>query len=229
MVAQAQAHALMIGAELHRPFHFEGADPGAVGAGMYWLDTTVAPHRLWRRDGANLAWVAVAPGDAETIRDTIGAALAAGPGVRIAVDDPGDAITVEAMARNFAHQQAAGTAASSSSGTVWSTWLTTTRVLPAGTWEAAATFAGLVLVTAANGAPSVRVAAPFAAAALNHGVMAQNSRNPAGCVGEGSFVSDGSTPTEFRVEYRRNDAAGGTATVTAEHGTLAVQCRRTGP
>lgn len=221
-------HAQLIGADLHRPFHFEGGDPGAVGAGAFWLDTTVTPHRLWRRNGSNTAWVAVAPGDPEAIRDEIGAALVAGPGVAVSVNDPGDTITVEAMVRFFAHQQAAGTNASSSNGSTWLTWLTTTRVVPAGNWAAVVKFDGLELVTVATGGSDVRVGAPFVGAVLSQPGLSVNTNNPASLADEGSFGSDGTTPTEFRVEYRRNDAAGAAATITARGAGMSINCRRTG-
>lgn len=52
-------HNTLTGIELHEPYHYvQAADPGAVGAGKYWLDTTVATAPvLKRRNGADAAWI----------------------------------------------------------------------------------------------------------------------------------------------------------------------------
>lgn len=216
-------HAQLIGADLHRPFHFEGGDPGAVGAGAFWLDTTVTPHRLWRRNGSNTAWVAVAPGDPEAIRDEIGAALVAGPGVAVSVNDPGDTITVAVAELDIAHPQATATAATNAT-TTYATWATTSRVLAAGTWAAAVSFVGIYFpsVTAQI---ETRVGAPFVGADLLHALQSANTRVSAVAGGEGTFTSDGTTATVFRVEYRRGAAA---VTINAEQSVLTARCRRVG-
>lgn len=55
------AHSDLITTNLHRAFHYEqDADPGAVGAGKYWLDTNSGPPRaVWRRNSTDTGWDAV--------------------------------------------------------------------------------------------------------------------------------------------------------------------------
>lgn len=54
-------HSDLVEDNLHRPFNYEqSADPGAVGAGKYWLDTDT--FELWRRDGTDTGWDAIAGG-----------------------------------------------------------------------------------------------------------------------------------------------------------------------
>jgi hypothetical protein len=57
-------HSDLIELNLHRPFHYEqDADPGAVGAGKYWLDTNSGPPRaLYRRNAGDSGWDAVGDG-----------------------------------------------------------------------------------------------------------------------------------------------------------------------
>ena len=53
-------HNTLTGTSLHEAFHYvQNGDPGAVGAGKYWLNTTSAPYVLSRRDAGNASWVAV--------------------------------------------------------------------------------------------------------------------------------------------------------------------------
>ena len=53
-------HNILTGAQLHEPFNYIGAaDPGIVGSGKYWLDTTAAPYILKRRATNNLSWITV--------------------------------------------------------------------------------------------------------------------------------------------------------------------------
>jgi len=54
-------HSALTGTNLHGPFQYEQtSDPGAVGAGVYWLDTDSGPPRaLWRRNAADTGWEAV--------------------------------------------------------------------------------------------------------------------------------------------------------------------------
>lgn len=53
-------HSALTEAQLHQAFHYEqDADPGAVGAGKYWLDTNTDPHTLKRRNGTDTGWVDV--------------------------------------------------------------------------------------------------------------------------------------------------------------------------
>lgn len=58
------AHSDLIETNLHRAFHYEqDADPGAVGAGKYWLDTNSGPPlELWRRNGTDTGWDQVGGG-----------------------------------------------------------------------------------------------------------------------------------------------------------------------
>lgn len=51
----------MVGEELHGPFRYEqGSDPGAIGAGGYWLDTDT--FTIYRRNATNDDWDAVGGG-----------------------------------------------------------------------------------------------------------------------------------------------------------------------
>lgn len=52
------SHAQLTGTALHGPFRYEqGSDPGAVGYGSYWLDTSgTPPFALKRRNGTNSDW-----------------------------------------------------------------------------------------------------------------------------------------------------------------------------
>ncbi len=53
-------HSSLTGLQLHEPFNYaQNSDPGAVGAGKYWLDTTTTPYVLKRRNGGNDGWVTV--------------------------------------------------------------------------------------------------------------------------------------------------------------------------
>ena len=56
-------HKDLVGAEaIHQVSYYQSADPGAVGAGKEWWDTTASPPTLKRRDGANAAWTTVVTG-----------------------------------------------------------------------------------------------------------------------------------------------------------------------
>lgn len=44
---------------IHRGGYVASSDPGAVGAYMFWTDTTTTPHVLYVRNAANNAWVRV--------------------------------------------------------------------------------------------------------------------------------------------------------------------------
>lgn len=57
-------HSALTGTALHGPFQYEqDSDPGAVGAGKYWLDTNSGPPRnLWRRNAGDSGWDAVGAG-----------------------------------------------------------------------------------------------------------------------------------------------------------------------
>lgn len=51
----ATRHSLLTGTQLHQPFPYEQtSDPGAVGSGKFWYDTT--NNILKRRNGANTGW-----------------------------------------------------------------------------------------------------------------------------------------------------------------------------
>lgn len=53
-------HNSLTGTALHVPFHYiQTSDPGAVGAGKYWLNTTSAPYILSVRNAGDTAWVTV--------------------------------------------------------------------------------------------------------------------------------------------------------------------------
>lgn len=70
-------HSSLTGTELHESFHYvQTSDPGAVGAGKYWLDTTTSPYVLKRRNAGDSAWVTVgASSGAIGVQTTIGADL----------------------------------------------------------------------------------------------------------------------------------------------------------
>lgn len=56
----AGEHELLTGENLHEAFHYvQASDPGAVGAGKYWLDTISAPYALKRRNAGDSGWVAI--------------------------------------------------------------------------------------------------------------------------------------------------------------------------
>jgi len=53
-------HNTLAGTSLHESFHYvQTSDPGSVGAGKYWLNTTSAPYVLSRRDAGNTSWITV--------------------------------------------------------------------------------------------------------------------------------------------------------------------------
>lgn len=53
-------HSTLTALQLHEAFHYvQTSDPGAVGAGKYWLDTTASPYVLKRRNAGNSAWVTI--------------------------------------------------------------------------------------------------------------------------------------------------------------------------
>lgn len=55
------AHSVMTGLEVHVPFHYvQLTDPGAVGANLFWLDTTT--NAIKRRNVGNTAWDAIGTG-----------------------------------------------------------------------------------------------------------------------------------------------------------------------
>jgi hypothetical protein len=57
------SHRDLLGLDLHAPYHFiQPTDPGAVGAGLFWLDTSVLPLRPSRRNQANTGWDPIAAG-----------------------------------------------------------------------------------------------------------------------------------------------------------------------
>lgn len=63
-------HNALTGTDLHRPYHSEQAtDPGAIGAGNYWLDTSVAPYNLRRRNATDNGWVGMNGLGFQNVRD----------------------------------------------------------------------------------------------------------------------------------------------------------------
>ncbi len=53
-------HRALVGTEaVHQSSFYQSSDPGAVGAGKDWWDTTASPPTLKRRDAANTAWLTV--------------------------------------------------------------------------------------------------------------------------------------------------------------------------
>lgn len=56
-----QRHSQLATVELHDAFNYVAtSDPGAVGAGKYWLNTSVVPYLLYRRNAGDTAWVSIA-------------------------------------------------------------------------------------------------------------------------------------------------------------------------
>ena len=56
-------HRNLSGDKLHEPFSYvQDDDPGAVGAGKYWLDTSSEPYALKRRNEADDDWVEIGGG-----------------------------------------------------------------------------------------------------------------------------------------------------------------------
>lgn len=125
------------------------------------------------------------------------------------------------------HGVALGTVSANSSTVTWAEWLATTRVLPAGRWRVSVLFAGGYYPSTAAGGPEARVGAPFAGRTITAGAIL-NDRGAvvlAAATPEGSpVVSDGTTPTTFRVEYRRNAAL--TGTPNAESAAFVAICER---
>lgn len=53
-------HVELTEAELHEAFHYVNAsDPGAVGAGKFWLDTSGAIYQMKVRNGADNGWIGI--------------------------------------------------------------------------------------------------------------------------------------------------------------------------
>jgi hypothetical protein len=87
--------------------YYQSNDPGTVGAGRYWLDSTDPESPvLKRRNEANSAWLTIATGGEggggdytdEMARDAIGTALVAGNNIDITVDDGANTITIDVEA-----------------------------------------------------------------------------------------------------------------------------------
>ena len=58
-----ELHNALTGNELHEAFHYvQSTDPGQVGINIYWLDTSVSPYVLKRRDPTDTFWVVVGSG-----------------------------------------------------------------------------------------------------------------------------------------------------------------------
>jgi hypothetical protein len=56
-------HSELIGNNLHEFAHYvASSDPGAVGAGKYWLDISVEPYALKRRNDSDTDWIDVGGG-----------------------------------------------------------------------------------------------------------------------------------------------------------------------
>lgn len=50
------AHSAAVDAELHVVGYFQSSDPGAIGAGKVWVDTTNTPHEIKIRAAGNASW-----------------------------------------------------------------------------------------------------------------------------------------------------------------------------
>ena len=49
-------HSAAVDSELHRPGYYQTSDPGAIGAGKVWVDTTNTPYEVKIRNAANTGW-----------------------------------------------------------------------------------------------------------------------------------------------------------------------------
>jgi hypothetical protein len=112
-----------------------------------------------------------------------------------------------------------------SSTTTYVTHLSTTSVLPAGTWEVTVMFDGTY--TGNTGAVFIvesRIGAPIVGTTyVQIGNAVERASNHA--TAQGSVVSDGVTATTFKAEFRRNGAAA--ETPKADSAALLAICRRT--
>jgi hypothetical protein len=62
-------HSDIVGTDLHEAFHYaQDADPGAVGAGKYWLETDTNPYLLWRRNLTDDDWVSIGASGSSPVR-----------------------------------------------------------------------------------------------------------------------------------------------------------------
>jgi hypothetical protein len=228
-------HSTLAGPETHEPFHWIGPDPPPnPRAKDYWLETDADPHRLWRRNDANTAWVGVGPTgtDPEVVRDTMAAALRAGSNISITPDDANDIITIalSAVAGSgvetilVPHSVDAGAVASHTSTTTFFEHLGTSRVLPApsGTWDILTLFFGGYTNGTANSGAEARVSVPVAGAARGDATPGGLYRFPVFAFSRGDVASDGVAATAFRADYRAR--TGGTA--YALNGLLLGICQR---
>lgn len=86
------------------PFHYvQSSDPGAVGAGKYWLNTSGSRYALWRRNATNDDWILIDPqptidvaqdGSGTGPADTIDFLTGDGTTVTV-ISDPGNPTTIE--------------------------------------------------------------------------------------------------------------------------------------
>src|SRR5689334_11112102 len=75
-------------ANLHRIGVIAASDPGAIGAGKAWIDSSTTPNTLYLRDDADAAWIG--PFALVSDIDTSGLASLAGATFTGAVDVPDD-------------------------------------------------------------------------------------------------------------------------------------------
>lgn len=60
----ARLHSQLTGQSLHEAFHYiSNIDPGAVGPGLYWLDTSAEPYLIKRRNALNSDWILIGGGN----------------------------------------------------------------------------------------------------------------------------------------------------------------------
>ncbi len=116
------------------------------------------------------------------------------------------------------------TTLTNSSTSTWATHLSTTSVLPAGTWDCTTMLFANLYSGAGTYAAEARVSLPTAGT-LMLGNGAINARQLFAPFSQGSVVSNGSTATTFTGEYRRNSAAANT--INAGSASLLAICRRT--
>jgi hypothetical protein len=103
-------HSDLVQNNLHEAFHYvQTSDPGAVGAGKYWLDTTSSPYILKRRNPGDSAWV------------TIGASAVAGNVSWINVTDYG-ALADDATNNTTAINDAIAAVIAQGGGTLYFPW-----------------------------------------------------------------------------------------------------------
>lgn len=116
--------------------------------------------------------------------------------------------------------------ATNSSTVTYATHVSTTAVLPAGTWAVQMTYIATMTTNTStqNGQAEVRISAPFTSS-TKLVTCAAGARTTGFCEGSTSVVSDGVAATTFTGQFRRTSFT--TETMRADGGVLVAICRRT--